>query len=90
MSSALADSIRHSLRTAADPARAAGQQAYMKSAMPFYGVPVPEVRRLTRATAQGMGDAATLRETAVELWNAATRREERYAAMAGEASRSGR
>ena len=77
----LAETIRAALAAAADPARAPGQQAYMKSAMPFYGVPLPEVRRLTKAAATGMTDAAALRATAIELWDAASRREERYAAM---------
>ena len=77
----LAESIRGALAAAADPERAPGQQAYMKSAMPFYGVPLPEVRRLTKAAATGMTDAAALRATAIELWDKASRREERYAAM---------
>ena len=79
--SELAEEIRAALADAADPARAAGQQAYMKSAMPFYGVPLPEVRRLTKAASTGVTDAAGLRATASELWDEASRREERYAAM---------
>jgi 3-methyladenine DNA glycosylase AlkD len=54
----------------------------MKSAMPFYGVPVPEVRRIARAATKGMTDAAALRGAAIELWDGASHREERYAAMA--------
>lgn len=38
---ALVARIRERLREAADPARAPGQQAYMKSEMPFLGVTVP-------------------------------------------------
>lgn len=53
----------------------------MKSAMPFYGVPLPEVRRLTKAATAGVTDAAALRSTAIDLWDEASRREERYAAM---------
>jgi len=78
--SELAESIRTALASAADPQRAPGQQAYMKSALPFYGVALPEVRRLTKAAA-GRTDAAALRATAMELWDEASRREERYAAM---------
>ncbi|HWL77499.1 DNA alkylation repair protein [Microbacterium sp.] len=78
----LADRIRSGLQAVADPERAAGQQAYMKSAMPFYGVPVPEVRRVARAAAKGEADPDVLLESALELWNGATRREERYAALA--------
>ena len=49
--------IRTALQAAADPERAAGQQAYMKSAMPFLGVGVPETRRIARAAAKGEKDA---------------------------------
>ena len=80
--SALVDDIRASLRAAADPSLAPGQQAYMKSAMPFLGVRVPEARRIVRARLKGETDAAALRAAAVELWDAASHREERYAAMA--------
>ncbi len=79
---ALVDGIRARLREAADPARAAGQQAYMKSAMPFLGVRVPDARRIARAAAKGESDAATLRAAALELWDDAGHREERYAALA--------
>ncbi len=79
----LADEIRAKLRAAADPARAAGQQAYMKSAMPFLGVRVPEARLIARtAAAAGERDADALCETARGMWDAASHREERYAAMA--------
>jgi 3-methyladenine DNA glycosylase AlkD len=80
--SRLADGIRAELRATGDAERAPQQQAYMKSAMPFYGVPVPQVRRMARAHARTMTDAAALRATALELWDAASDREERYAAMA--------
>src|SRR6478735_5936072 len=79
---ALVDDIRSALRAAADPALAPGQQAYMKSAMPFLGVRVPEARRITRTLAKGETDAAHLRSAALDLWDAASHREERYAAMA--------
>ena len=74
--------VRADLRAAADPARAAGQQAYMKSAMPFLGVRVPATRRVAMGAAAGMTDAASLRASALELWDGAGHREERYAAMA--------
>ena len=80
--SALVDDIRSALRAAADPALAPGQQAYMKSAMPFLGVRVPEVRSIARTMAKGEKDAAQLRSSALQLWDAASHREERYAAMA--------
>jgi 3-methyladenine DNA glycosylase AlkD len=80
--SALVDDIRASLRAAADPTLAPGQQAYMKSAMPFLGVRVPEARRIVRIHLKGQTDAAALRSAARELWDEASHREERYAAMA--------
>jgi 3-methyladenine DNA glycosylase AlkD len=78
----LAAELRAALREAADPALAPGQQAYMKSAMPFLGMRVPEVRRLANAHARGVSDVGTLRAAALELWRGAEYREERYAALA--------
>ena len=52
-------------------------QRYMKTEQPFLGVRLPDVRR-----AVTLVPAAAGRETAEELWNAATCREERYAAIA--------
>ena len=75
-----AEDIRTLLRAAGDPQRAVGQQAYMKSAMPYLGVRVPEVRRIALAAARGR-DASELGDLAAELWDAAGHREERYAAM---------
>lgn len=76
----LVDSIRQALRESADPTIAPGQQAYMKSSMPFLGVKVPQARRIARQAARGRKDAAELRAAALELWRGATHREERYAA----------
>ncbi|NYF16138.1 3-methyladenine DNA glycosylase AlkD [Microbacterium sp. AK009] len=78
---ALVRDIRAALRKAADPSRAAGQQAYMKSAMPFLGIRVPEVRRLVAEVANSAGPVTRL-SAARLLWDDATHREERYAAMA--------
>jgi 3-methyladenine DNA glycosylase AlkD len=78
----LVDDIRAALRSRADPARAAGQQAYMKSAMPFLGVRVPDARQVARRAAAETTDATTLRRAARRLWDEANYREERYAAMA--------
>jgi 3-methyladenine DNA glycosylase AlkD len=78
----LVGAVRRALAAAADPSLAPGQQAYMKSAMPFLGVRGPEVRRLTRALVRELGvrDPADLADAARELWDQATHREERYAA----------
>jgi 3-methyladenine DNA glycosylase AlkD len=80
----LVASIRRTLRDHADPGIAPGQQAYMKSTMPFLGVRVPEVRRLTKAAAREHppADLRDLEQTARTLWDDATHREERYAATA--------
>ena len=80
-SSRLAAEIREALREAADPALAPGQQAYMKSEMPFLGVRVPEARRITREAAKGIDDPEELRDAALRLWRGADHREERYAAQ---------
>lgn len=79
--SSFADDIRHVLREHVDAQRAAGQQAYMKSALPFLGVRVPQVRQLTRETTRTLTDPDDIRATALELWRQATHREERYAAQ---------
>ena len=78
----LVDAVRRTLRDHADPGLAPGQQTYMKSAMPFLGVRLPEVRRLTRAAARSTppADLEDLERAARDLWDAATHREERYAA----------
>ncbi len=78
----MVDAVRRTLRDHADPSLAPGQQAYMKSSMPFLGVRVPEVRRLTRAAARSSppADLEALERAVRELWEGATHREERYAA----------
>jgi 3-methyladenine DNA glycosylase AlkD len=78
----LVDLLRRTLRDHADPSIAPGQQAYMKSSMPFLGVRVPEVRRLTRAAARSFPpvDLEALEGAVRDLWDGATHREERYAA----------
>lgn len=81
--SILLDTIRAELLERSDPVRAAGARAYMKSALPFLGVRVPEVRRLALAAAAAhpFTSAGQLRSTVLELWRSAAAREERYAAI---------
>ncbi len=57
-------------------------QAYMKSALPFHGLPAPRRRELTKAVVQAhpAPDAPTLAATMQLLWREAAFREERYAA----------
>jgi 3-methyladenine DNA glycosylase AlkD len=83
-SDALVATIRAELRKAANPARAPQMQAYMKSSMPYLGVRVPDVRRLTRAGSKlrpfaGLDEVVRAVRT---LWMGAEFREERYAATA--------
>lgn len=84
MGSDLVPAVRTALRDAADPALAPGMQAYMKSELPFLGVRVPEVRRITRrlVRARAAPDGPDLLTAATTLWREATHREERYAAQA--------
>ena len=84
--SALVVAVRASLGSAGDPARAAGQQAYMKSSMPYRGLTSPELRALLRPLLSDPALAPASR-TAWEadvrrLWDGASYREERYAALA--------
>jgi 3-methyladenine DNA glycosylase AlkD len=77
------DILRAGLRELADPVRAAGAQAYMKSNMPSLGVRVPEVRRLAAAVVarHPFESPDQLRASVLELWRTAEFREERYAAI---------
>lgn len=79
----LVQSIRSSLRSAGDADRARGAQAYMKSAMPSWGVRVPDVRKIVKAATKEfpVSSADELREVALQLWRQAEAREERYAAI---------
>jgi len=74
--------VRDVLREAGDPVRAVGQQAYMKSTMPFRGVRLPEVRRVCGPVfaAYPLPDRATWEAAVRRLWDEASYREERYAA----------
>jgi len=80
----LITALRHEMRTGANPARAAAQQAYMKSALPYYGLAAPELKRLLRPhlAAYSPDDRESWEATLRALWDEATRREERYAALA--------
>lgn len=88
----LVDQIRAELRAVADPERAPQMQAYMKSRLPFLGVPVPDVRRLARELAghHPFASRSDLETTVSALWTEARFREERYAATALLDTRSAR
>ena len=50
----------------------------MKSAMPYYGISMPDLRRIVREVAR---TRPPTREDVLDLWRGATHREERYAAL---------
>ena len=77
------DSVIAALRDAADPVRAPQQQAYMKSDMPYFGVSVPDCRRIAAAVfrAHPLPDAGAWEAAILDLWRRAGHREERYAAI---------
>ncbi|HLE59868.1 MAG TPA: DNA alkylation repair protein [Candidatus Limnocylindria bacterium] len=72
------------LRTLADPSRAAQMQAYMKSAMPYHGVPMPVLRQVCRRLFAGRqwATAEAWTDEVLAVWRDAAYREERYAALA--------
>ena len=83
MNGALAQAVRAALVRRRNATRAAGSQAYLKSTMPLYGVSLPELREVTGAIfeAHPIGMAADWRRAIEDLWDHATHREERYAAI---------
>ena len=81
---ALVAAMRDGLAALADPTRAPAMQAYMKSDLPFRGVAGPAQRVLfTRVLrAHPLADPTSWADTVRQLWDAASYREERYAAIA--------
>ncbi|WP_307862035.1 DNA alkylation repair protein [Nocardioides sp. SYSU D00065] len=79
-----AGAVRAALAEAGDPARAAQQQAYMKSALPFVGLGAPALRALLRPllVEHRFDDRGSWQAAVLELWEDATHREEWYAAIA--------
>ena len=81
--SALLHALRSEFQKVSDEARAAKQQAYMKSTMPFWGVPRGGMRSISKRViaAHLTRDPETLLRDVREVWDGATHREERYAAI---------
>ena len=81
--SELAQELRARLLEASDPLKAPAMQAYMKSLMPFHGIDAPHLRRLCREVfdAHRLPDEESWRAAVLELWDEATHREQRYAAI---------
>ncbi|MBN9742045.1 DNA alkylation repair protein [Amycolatopsis sp. A1MSW2902] len=80
---ALITAVRTGLAELADPVKAPEMQAYMKSAMPFRGVPKPPRGKLMKTVLAEhvLPDRVTYVETVLALWREAEYREERYAAI---------
>jgi 3-methyladenine DNA glycosylase AlkD len=79
----LARAIRTALARHGDPGRAVAMRAYMKSALPFHGVSTPLLRRICREgfAAHRLATTAEWRAAIAALWEGATHREERHAAI---------
>jgi 3-methyladenine DNA glycosylase AlkD len=80
---ALLSKIRRALREVADASRSPAMQSYMKSEMPFHGVPATQLRGVTKRifSAHPVDDAARWRADVLGVWEGSTHREERYAAI---------
>ena len=83
MPASLSQTVRARLTQIADPARAAGAQAYMKSAMPFLGVSAVPLRKVCRELFNGLSweNALDWQADVLAIWRGAEFREERYAAI---------
>ncbi|HYK91518.1 MAG TPA: DNA alkylation repair protein [Acidobacteriota bacterium] len=81
--STLIRALREALRSQADTDKAAAMQAYMKSAMPYYGIQATEQRRTYREifARWPLSTCTDWRDTVLRLWRTARYREERYAAI---------
>jgi len=75
--------IRRELKRVAVAANAPAMQAYMKSEMPYHGVSAEGLRAACRRifAAHPITSAAEWQRDALAVWNGATHREERYAAI---------
>ncbi len=75
--------LRRALQRAGDPAKAPIMQAYMKSAMPYHGVPTPLLRQIFKAMFADVQfvTASHWQTEVLNLWRNARFREERYAAL---------
>ncbi|MDB6042347.1 MAG: alkylation repair enzyme [Gammaproteobacteria bacterium] len=75
--------LRKALQQASDPVRAPAMQAYMKSAMPYHGVPTPLLRQVCKSTFADLrfATASHWQAQVLHLWRGARFREERYAAL---------
>jgi 3-methyladenine DNA glycosylase AlkD len=75
--------IRAEMAAAADPARAPGMQAYMKSTMPYHGLKSAQVDDICKRVfaEHSLASCREWRAAILELWRGARFREERYASI---------
>jgi 3-methyladenine DNA glycosylase AlkD len=75
--------IRRALQAVADPRRAPGMQAYMKSDMPYLGVGADDMRRVAKEVLgdHSLASAEQWRADVLAIWRGARFREERYVAI---------
>jgi 3-methyladenine DNA glycosylase AlkD len=83
LTEALLSRLRAALREIADPARAPAMQAYMRSSMPYHGVPTPALRALCKRVFADIEipSAEVWQRAVLTIWRGAEFREERYAAI---------
>ena len=79
----LPETVHVRLAEIANPVRAAGAQAYMKSVMPFLGIAADPLRRACRDMFKGLkwDTAQAWRDDVLAIWRGAKFREEHYAAI---------
>ncbi|HET9220135.1 MAG TPA: DNA alkylation repair protein [Terriglobia bacterium] len=75
--------LRVELKRVAAPRKAPEMQRYMKSAMPYFGVPAPVLRRVLRTVFADLefADFQSWKSTVLYVWRNARYREELYAAI---------
>jgi 3-methyladenine DNA glycosylase AlkD len=75
--------LRAELARVADPTKAPRMRAYMKSTMPYHGVPSPTLKAVTRTLFAdlALSSVDAWRRHLLDLWRGARFREERYAAL---------
>lgn len=83
LSATLRHALREALHKSANPEKAPGMQAYMKSEMPYLGVQTPALNAICRKVfaAHPLETQKCWLDTILVIWRNADYREERYAAI---------
>jgi 3-methyladenine DNA glycosylase AlkD len=76
--------LRRELRQVAQSEKAKPMQAYMKSRMPYHGVPTPVAHKVFKSVFEPLvfADSESWQQAVLYLWRNARFREERYGAIA--------